>query len=186
MTKSHMLIRNVEIHQQASIGLRLLSALLLGLALAATAFAQDADTRITTLLPTSTECKSQDDNSKWQIIGDKSTLAVSASGENNKSPCYLEFSIASIPADAKITELVLRLVQAPSQQNPRNLVINVASIPKGDWTTNLADYEDKDKDYRLGIIRSNKSGPNIVDTLTRSSGSLLRPEANKRYIALLL
>ncbi len=183
MTKSHTLNLKVEPPRQASIGLRLLSGLLLGLAFAATAFGQGVDTRITTLLPISTECKAYDGTS-WKAIAG---LSVSdAFGGNNKSACYMEFSITSIPADAKITEALLRLVQAPSEQNPRALVINVASIPKGDWTKNLADYEDENKEYLLGIIRSSKASPNIVDILTRSSGTLLRPEANKQYIVLLL
>ena len=187
MTKSRIRIRKLEPPRQASIGLRLLSALLLGLALAATTFAQGTDTRITTLLPASTECKSQDDSMNWQTVADRSTLAVSDKfGGNNKSVCYLEFSITSIPANATITEAVLRLVQAPTQPNPAALVINVASIPKGDWTKNLADYEDETKDYRLGIIRSAKVPPAMSDSMTRSSGTLLRPEANKQYIALLL
>ncbi len=187
MTKSQIRTRKIECPRQASIGLRLLSALLLGLVLAATGFAQGADTRITTLLPTSTECKSQDDSKNWQTVADKSTLVVSDKfGGDNKSACYLEFSIASIPANAKITEAVLRLVQAPKQPNPSTLVINVASIPKGDWTKNLADYEDRNKEYRLGIIRSAKAGPNIIDIVTRSSGTLVRPEAFNQYIVLLL
>ena len=186
MTKSQIRIRKIELPRQRSIRLRLLSPLLLGLALAATAFAQGTDTRITTLLPTSSECKLQDDGNNWQTVADKSTLFVSNKfGGNKTSACYLEFSIASIPADAKITDAVLRLVQTSKQPNPRPLVINVASIPRGDWTKHLADYEDENKDYSLGIIRSPDT-PNGSDTLTQSSGTLLRPEANKQYIGLLL
>jgi hypothetical protein len=188
MTKSHTLKRKVQPPRQASIGLRLLSGLLLGLALVATAFGQGVETRITTLLPTSTECKAYDEDSKnWQTVADKSTLAVSDKfGGYKKSACYLEFSITTIPADAKIAEAFLRLVQTPDQPNPNTLVINVASIPKGDWTKNLDDYENNTKDYRLGIIRSTNAGENIVDTVIQSAGTLLRPEANKQYIILLL
>ncbi|HKY44353.1 MAG TPA: hypothetical protein VJM50_14800 [Pyrinomonadaceae bacterium] len=187
MTNSQIRIRNIELPRHASIGLRLLSALLFSLAFAATAFAQNAETRITTLLPTLTECKSQVDSTNWQTVADKSTVAVfDKFGGHHKSACYLEFSIASIPADAKISEAVLRVVQAPKQPNTLNHVINVASIPKGDWTKHLADYEDERKEYRLGIIRSGKPVSNASDTMTQISGTLLRPEANKQYIGLLL
>ena len=196
ITKSHDLIRKGAAHLQVLVSLLLPSSLLLGLAPATTAFAQDGtETRITTLLPGSIECKEQQ-KSAWNTVTDKSILGVSAKfGDVNKRICYLEFSLESIPGQAKITSATLRLVQMAAQPNGNNLVINVASIPKADWTTEdwakkLADYEDDKKGFRLGIIRSSKTGNDAVDAWTYPaagiSGSLLRSEANKKYIALLL
>lgn len=186
MTQSYSLIRKEE-PPPASVCLRLLSASLLGLALAGAAFAQRTETRITTLLPSSLACQEQDPSGTWKVVEQKSTLGVSdVFPGNKKSACYLEFSVASIPADGTITDAVLRLVQSGDQPNPSALVINVASIPRGDWTKSLADYEDNKKDFHLGRIRSSKTGKDAVDTWSGGSGSLLRSEADKKYIALLL
>ena len=202
MTKSHILNRKLALqaryarvsrrarrrHVYPSIGLRLLSGLLLGLALAATAFAQSDDTRTTTLLPTAIECKAYDDSSKtWQPLADKSTVTVSdAFGGNNKSACYLGFSITSLPKDANILEAVLRLVRAPKQPNPNPLVMNVASVPLGDWTANLATYEDQEKGFYLFNIRSRTDAVDTGTMPSNKSASLIRPEANGQYIGLLL
>ncbi len=194
MTKSHILIRSKEPRLKAASGLRFLSGLLLGLALAGAVFAQEnTETRITTLLPSSTasECKQYDPKtSRWELATDKSNLVISdAFGNNTKKVCYLEFSIESIPDKATITSAVLRIVQKGVQPNTSTLLINVASIPKGDWTKNLAEYEDKKKNFFLGVIRSETAGSDTVDALKQVAGtssSLLRSEANKKYVALLL
>lgn len=188
MTKSHILNRGVKLHKQAALGRRLLSGLLLGLAVSATAFAQGVDVRITTILPTTIDCKAYDDTSKnWQTVGDKSTVTVSdAFGGNNKSACYLGFPITSLPADAKIIEASLRLVRTPQQPNSNPLVINVASVPMGDWTSKLATYEDQDQGFYLFNIRSRTDAVDTGILPADKSESLVRPEANKQYIGLLL
>jgi hypothetical protein len=143
MTKSHILICNEERCPQASAGLRLLGGLLLGLALGGGAFAQTTEARITTLLPSSIECEEFESRSVGRkpltefLVSDKVDAGA-------KTFCYLEFSTEAIPGDAKITNAVLRLVQA-GPQPPLDHLINVASIPKGDPTTNLSIYADNTK-----------------------------------------
>jgi hypothetical protein len=188
MTKSHILICNEERCPQASAGLRLLGGLLLGLALGGGAFAQTTEARITTLLPSSIECEEFESRSVGRkpltefLVSDKVDAGA-------KTFCYLEFSTEAIPGDAKITNAVLRLVQA-GPQPPLDHLINVASIPKGDPTTNLSIYADNTKEFFLDVIRSSDAGEGNIDRLDYpvpdNSRSLLRKEANKKYIALLL
>ena len=197
VNKRQILIPGKAPRRMAAICLCFLGQFLLGILLSGAAFAQGTESRVTTLLPTLNECKEWDSSKRtWEAKPE--ILAVSdAFPGNTKKICYLEFNIESIPKEATITSAVLRIVQNGNQPSKVVLVINVASIPKDHWTTGnwvaqLPNYEDHRKGFSLGSkIRSSKSGNDAVDAWTYPApntplNTLVRSEANKRYIALLL
>jgi hypothetical protein len=172
MTGSDSLALKGGARPEVSIGLRVLSSLLLGLALAGSAFAQQlTETRITTLLPSTSICEEHDPKTGWKRL-DPGTLSVADQfGSNPQKACVLYFNTEAIPDTAQIKTAALRLVQMGQQPNPSTLVITVASLGMDeDWKKNLKKFEDQN----VGIIRSqrNENAVDVVDVWRSESGKL--------------
>lgn len=154
MSNFYPLFRKSAARVHASVNLLTLGSFLLVLALADAAFSADGpETRITTLLPTSTVCKESVLNNNWKTVETKVLSVADLSPSNLKKACSLEFSTEAIPDAAQIKSAALRLVQMGQQPNTSPLVINVHSIAKDeDWTKDPMRYGASQGG--IGIIRS--------------------------------
>jgi len=183
-------------------GRQLLYIPLVVLAIVTCAFGEEGvETRIVTLLPESSASMKIDEAPKEN----PNTLSVydTFAGNKKKIISYLQFSAENLPDDATITGATLRLVRKEKQPKPLTLVINVASIPRDNWSENIERYNDKKNNFIKMRIRSVGKKGNRVDTNehwhmrdkdvvmvidgdTPQPGFLRKTKDGKKYIALLL